>query len=394
MRQDGERLATGHNRTGTPEIMGMETLRLAVAANDLQSEVSRSSLRRAAAILRDGGTVAFPTETVYGLGANALNADAVAAIFQAKQRPRWDPLIVHIADEEMLGRVAADLPDAANLLRAKFWPGPLTLLLPRSQNVPALVTAGRDRIGVRMPSHPVALELIRLAGVPIAAPSANSFGHTSPTTAQHVLDDLAGRIDAVIDSGETTHGLESTVVDVCEDPPLIYRPGVITLEQIRALCPGTQLYEPPLSENQEQESLPSPGVGLRHYAPRAKLILLEGDQLPIGFRISYEHSVGRRRAGGTDASGRLSGCGSSCCCVPMGPMEQPGRTGTSTFRGVARTRCCERYGHPMSAACIHGDRDGHSRPPAKSRKINPTEHRTYFQGCASFALYRYLMLDL
>ena len=212
----------------------------------------------------------------------------------------------------------ADLPAAANLLRAKFWPGPLTLLVPRSQNVPALVTAGRDRIGVRMPSHPVALELIRLAGVPIAAPSANSFGHTSPTTAQHVLDDLAGRIDAVIDSGETTHGLESTVVDVCEDPPLIYRPGVITLEQIRELCPGARLYEPPVSENQEQESLPSPGVGLRHYAPRAKLILLEGDQLQSDFASLMRLIVGQWRASWTDASGRISGCGSGCCCVSDG----------------------------------------------------------------------------
>jgi L-threonylcarbamoyladenylate synthase len=276
--------------------MGMETLRLVVAVNDLESEVSRSSLQRAAAILRDGGTVAFPTETVYGLGGNALNADAVAAIFHAKQRPRWDPLIVHISDEEMLGRVVADLPDAASLLRAKFWPGPLTLLVPRSSDVPSLVTAGRDRIGVRMPSHPVALELIRLAGVPVAAPSANSFGHTSPTTAQHVLDDLAGRIDAVIDSGETTHGVESTVVDVCEDPPLIYRPGVITLEQIRELCPGTRLYEPPIPENLEQQALPSPGVGLRHYAPRAKLILLKEEQLQSDFasRVSASLASGER----------------------------------------------------------------------------------------------------
>lgn len=273
--------------------MSMETLRLLVSASDLQSDVSQTSLKRAAVILREGGTVAFPTETVYGLGANALNADAVAAIFQAKQRPRWDPLIVHVADEEMLDRVVASLPDAANLLRTKFWPGPLTLLVPKSRNVPALVTAGSDRIGVRMPSHPVALELIRLAGVPIAAPSANSFGHTSPTTARHVLDDLAGRIDAVIDSGETRHGLESTVVDACENPPLIYRPGVITLEQIRELCPGARLYQAALSENEEEESKPAPGVGLRHYAPRAKLILLEGPEQQADFASLVGASLAR-----------------------------------------------------------------------------------------------------
>jgi len=272
----------------------METLRLVVSASDLQSDVSQSSLKRAVAILRDGGTVAFPTETVYGLGANALNADAVAAIFHAKQRPRWDPLIVHVADEEMLRRVVASLPEAANLLRTNLWPGPLTLPVPKSPSVPALVTAGRDRIGVRMPSHPVALELIRLAGVPIAAPSANSFGHTSPTTAQHVLDDLAGRIDAVIDSGETTHGLESTVVDAVEDPPLIYRPGVITLEKIREICPGARLYEAPVrAENDDEESMPAPGVGLRHYAPRAKLILLAGQQLQSEFATLVSTNVAR-----------------------------------------------------------------------------------------------------
>ncbi|HVJ07694.1 MAG TPA: L-threonylcarbamoyladenylate synthase [Acidisarcina sp.] len=253
----------------------MKTLRLAVDASDLHSELSQSSLQKAASILRGGGTVAFPTETVYGLGGNALDASAVTAIFVAKQRPRWDPLIVHVCDEAMLRRVAGSLPDAADRLRRSFWPGPLTLLVPRAGEIPALVTAGRERVGVRMPSHPVALELIRLAGVPIAAPSANSFGHTSPTTAQHVLDDLEGRIDAVLDSGEAIHGLESTVIDVCEDPPVIYRPGVVTLEQIRELCPGTTLFEPVAAAG-EPESLPSPGVGLRHYAPHARLVLVGG----------------------------------------------------------------------------------------------------------------------
>ena len=254
----------------------MKTLRLAVDATDVHSKSSQSSLHQAACILRGGGTVAFPTETVYGLGGNALEINAVTAIFIAKRRPRWDPLIVHVCDEAMLRRVAKSLPLAADSLRRAFWPGPLTLLVPRAEHVPSLVTAGRERVGVRMPSHPVALELIRLAGVPIAAPSANSFGHTSPTTAQHVLDDLEGRIDAVLDSGETIHGLESTVVDVCEDPPIIYRPGVITLEQIGEVCSGALLFEPATECLSEPDSLPSPGVGLRHYAPRARLVLIDG----------------------------------------------------------------------------------------------------------------------
>jgi L-threonylcarbamoyladenylate synthase len=255
----------------------MKTRRLAVDPANLDSEMSQSSLQMAASILRDGGTVAFPTETVYGLGANALDETAVAKIFVAKERPRWDPLIVHVAGEAMLRRVAAHFPEAAMVLAKAFWPGPLTLLVPRAEEIPLTVTAGRARVGVRNPSHPVAQALIRVAGIPVAAPSANSFGHTSPTTAQHVLDDLEGRIDAVIDSGETIHGLESTVIDVCEQPPVIYRPGVITLEQIEALCPGTTLFRS-VEVAAEPASLPSPGVGLRHYAPRAKVVLIGGEE--------------------------------------------------------------------------------------------------------------------
>jgi L-threonylcarbamoyladenylate synthase len=167
--------------------------------------------------------------------------------------------------------VAVDIPPNGRLLMEAYWPGPLTLLLPRSPQVPAIVTAGRNRVGVRMPRHPVAQRLINLAGVPIAAPSANSFGRTSPTRAEFVLQDLEGRIDAVIDSGDTTLGLESTVVDVCADPPILYRPGMVTFEQLQALCPSLTAY----CESQDDGSAapPSPGVGLKHYSPRARLIL-------------------------------------------------------------------------------------------------------------------------
>jgi L-threonylcarbamoyladenylate synthase len=255
----------------------METLRLFVDAHDLTSEVSRDSLKRAAEILRSGGTVALPTETVYGLGANALNASAIEKIFAAKERPSWDPLIVHISDTEMLQRVTASLPASAEKLIDAFWPGPLTLLLPKNDAVPDAVTAGRPRVGVRMPQHPVAHALIREAGVPIAAPSANRFGRTSPTSAQHVAEDLDGRIDAILDSGETTHGLESTVIDACEEPCVVYRPGVISLEQIRAAGVEAVMFrESAAMQTKAPASLPSPGVGLRHYAPRAKLILVDG----------------------------------------------------------------------------------------------------------------------
>ena len=256
----------------------MQTLRLTVDAHDLTSEISRASLKRAAEILRSGGTVAMPTETVYGLGANALDPSAIAKIFAAKERPSWDPLIVHISDTEMLRQVAASIPESAAKLIDAFWPGPLTLLLPKRDVIPSAVTAGRPRVGARMPQHPVAHALIREAGVPIAAPSANRFGRTSPTTAEHVAEDLDGRIDAILDSGETNHGLESTVIDVCEDPCIVYRPGVISLEEIRAAGVNAILFREVVETHPvEPASLPSPGVGLRHYAPKAKLILIEGD---------------------------------------------------------------------------------------------------------------------
>jgi L-threonylcarbamoyladenylate synthase len=255
----------------------MQTLRLTVDAHNLESPASAASIQQAASILRDGGTLAFPTETVYGLGANALNPAAVAKIFAAKQRPNWDPLIVHLADRRAVSAIAASVPESAERLIEAFWPGPLTLLVPRRDVIPAVVTAGRPLVGVRVSSHPVAQALLRAVGIPVAAPSANSFGRISPTTAAHVAEDLDGRIDAILDSGETVHGLESTVVDPSAEPCIIYRPGVITLEQIRSVCPGAVAFnEKSLAGNAEPGSLPSPGVGLRHYAPRARLILVDG----------------------------------------------------------------------------------------------------------------------
>jgi L-threonylcarbamoyladenylate synthase len=251
-----------------------------------------TEIEQAAKILREGGTVAFPTETVYGLGANALDDAAVAKIFAAKARPSWDPLIVHVSDHQMLTRVAIATPQALQY----FWPGPLTLLLQRTSEVPDAITAGRPLVGVRMPSHPLALALIRAAGVPIAAPSANRFGHTSPTTADHVLEDLDGRIDAVLDGGPTTVGVESTVLDPNQSPMLIYRPGAITPEMIEQVAGPVRIFRPtaaPQSAASENPaSLPSPGVGIRHYAPRAKLLLVtsekelhEQEELLAGERI-------------------------------------------------------------------------------------------------------------
>ena len=262
----------------------MKTLQLTVDPASLLTGddcASSNNVRVAASILRNGGTVAFATETVYGLGANALDGNAVAAIFTAKQRPGWDPLIVHVAEDAMLWRVVSSIPDAAHAMMEHFWPGPLTLLMPRHADLPMTVTAGRERVGVRMPAHPVASALILTAGVPVAAPSANTFGHVSPTTAAHVAADLDGRIDAILDSGPSALGIESTVVDTCVDPCLLYRPGAVTLEQLRAVWPATEAYVPGVkaefsASDLEAAGQASPGLGLRHYAPRAHLHLVEG----------------------------------------------------------------------------------------------------------------------
>jgi L-threonylcarbamoyladenylate synthase len=275
----------------------VKTLRLAVDPGHLETPRAQETLSRAAEIVRGGGLVALPTETVYGLGANALDAAAVSRIFAAKGRPAWDPVIVHIADFAMLDRLVTEVPDAARKLMHAFWPGPLTLLLPRSSAVPEAVTAGRPLVGVRMPAHPVALGVIRMAGVPVAAPSANTFGHISPTTAEHVLEDLDGRIDAVLDAGPAWHGVESTVLDPCRSPMIIYRPGAVTSLQIRDTAGAVDVFggAETLAET-PRGGLPSPGVGLRHYAPHARLILVEAplEDLAVGLEAAARRFPGER----------------------------------------------------------------------------------------------------
>ena len=240
-----------------------------------------ADVAHAADLLQAGRLVAFATETVYGLGANALSPDAIAGIFAAKQRPSWDPLIVHLASPEQLGsitHVPDELSSRIAALAAAFWPGPLTLLLPRSSLIPDAVTAGRELVGIRVPAHPSAHALLVAAGLPVAAPSANLFGHTSPTTAAHVLADLDGRIDAVLDAGPTSIGLESTVLDPTQTPMMLYRPGAVTAEQLTAATGvPVQIFIPGnIASADHPASLPSPGVGIRHYAPRARLLLVDG----------------------------------------------------------------------------------------------------------------------
>jgi L-threonylcarbamoyladenylate synthase len=192
----------------------------------------------------------------------------VERIFEAKQRPRWDPVIVHVADVSQARALTLAWPLAAERLAEAFWPGPLTMLLPRTSEVPDVCTAGREKVGLRIPSHAVALALIAAAGVPVAAPSANRFGHTSPTSAGHVLADLDGRIDAILDAGSCVFGVESTVLDPGTEPPIVYRPGGITVEQIRLLLANVVVAERKISTDAPPEALESPGLGIRHYGAR------------------------------------------------------------------------------------------------------------------------------
>jgi len=230
-----------------------------------------SQIKKAAEAIQSGGLVAFPTETVYGLGANAFNATAVRKIFKAKGRPSDNPMIVHIYSIEDLERVVKSIPNKAKILIKKFWPGPLTLVFDKSPAIPKEVTANLDTVAVRMPSNKIALELIRLAG-PIAAPSANVSGTPSPTNAKDVIQDLKGKVDIIIDGGNAKFGVESTVLDL--KSITILRPGAITYEQIKKVIPGVKIFKG-LAEKPA-----SPGMKYRHYSPKAKLILFEGKSIP------------------------------------------------------------------------------------------------------------------
>jgi L-threonylcarbamoyladenylate synthase len=313
----------------------VKTLRLVVDPAHLETAQAKKALARAAEILRAGGLVALPTETVYGLGANALDGAAVKRIFEAKQRPAWDPVIVHISDRAMLDRLVEEIPGRARRLMGAFWPGPLTLLLRRTRAVPDVVTAGRALVGVRMPAHAVALEVIRRAGVPLAAPSANLFGHTSPTTAEHVLEDLDGRIDAVVDAGATAHGVESTVLDCCQSPMAIYRPGAVTAEQIQAVAGAVEVLRSGGGlEETPREALPSPGVGMRHYAPRARLVLVEGQLGELAARLGEAARGWDRERVGVMLPGELSGLGLGAVEFAWGRWAAPEEMARELYAGL------------------------------------------------------------
>ncbi len=248
-------------------------------------EGNGAAIAQAAEIIRAGELVAFPTETVYGLGANGLDGDACGRIYEAKGRPSDNPLILHVSDWHMLKQVAKDIPPMAEKLMTAFMPGPLTLILPRSEAVPDKVTGGLDTVGVRMPENPVARSLIRVAGVPIAAPSANRSGRPSPTTAAAVLRDLSGRIPMILNGGPCRYGVESTIVDCTEDVATILRPGAISLEEIRELLGDCRLDAALRGEDAKPKA---PGMKYRHYAPNAPLTVFVGEPEAVAQAILEE----------------------------------------------------------------------------------------------------------
>ena len=254
-----------------------------------------TTIEHAASLIRAGELVVFPTETVYGLGADATQALAVEHIFQAKGRPFSDPLIVHIAHEQDLHMLVTDIPLQAQQLMHIFWPGPLTLILPANKHVPDIVTAGLPTVAVRMPCHPVALALIRAARTPIAAPSANRFMHVSPTTAHHAFADLHGRVPLILDAGPTEVGVESTVLSLCTPTPTLLRPGGISLEQLQQVLPDVQLASRQ-QNSQNQVAYASPGQLPVHYAPTVPTLLFDG---PVkAMRHAMLTEIHRRRTQG------------------------------------------------------------------------------------------------
>ena len=260
---------------------GIDTFVLKLNPNRFDSK----DLERPAEILKSGGLVAFPTETVYGLGGSALMSDAAKKIYIAKGRPQDNPLIVHISAIDTLYELTLNVPERAKRFIKKFWPGPLTLIFKKNSKVPDSVTAGLDSVAIRMPSHPIARELIRLAG-PIAAPSANLSGKPSPTNARHVLQDLNGRVECIIDGGDASVGVESTVLDVIKDEPVLLRPGGISFESLKKVNPSVRLHESIVSLS-DVDKPACPGMKYKHYAPKAQVMIINSKSKKKILAITY-----------------------------------------------------------------------------------------------------------
>lgn len=281
-------------------------------------------LSEAEKILKEGGLVAIPTETVYGLAANALDEGAAARIYEAKGRPSDNPLIVHIEDMDMIDELVSQLPDTALRLAERFWPGPLTMILPKSEKVPYGTTGGLDTVAIRMPSHPAARKLIHETRIPLAAPSANTSGRPSPTRAEHVFDDLNGKIEMILDDGPVGIGIESTIIDLSGETPMLLRPGYITREMLSEVIGSVEVDPAILEVNKDKDFRPkAPGMKYKHYAPKGSLLLVSGDADKVVEKICLL-SDEKRKEGfkvgiiATDETKDLYRCDSDCIVMSIG----------------------------------------------------------------------------
>lgn len=289
--------------------------------------LTKQDIETAAAILRDGGLLGIPTETVYGLGADGLNPEAVRRIFEAKGRPQDNPLILHIPDASWLERYCCGVPETAYVLAERFWPGPLTMILPRREIVPDAVTCGLDTVGIRCPNHPVTLAIIRAAGVPVAAPSGNLSGRPSPTRAAHMLEDMEGRIDAIVDGGLCGVGVESTIIDLTAPVPRLLRPGGLPLEALREVLGDVAVDRAVLAPLSAGEKPKAPGMKYRHYAPKAPVTVVAGPG--EGTARYIRERMGKHT--GVICFDEFAGGFPGCTVNPIGSGRDPGEQARRVF---------------------------------------------------------------
>ena len=287
---------------------------------------------KAAGVIQEGGLVAFPTETVYGLGADALNPDAVRKIYEAKGRPSDNPMIIHVASKEEATRYVKNVPPAGELLMEAFWPGPLTLIFPKADIVPMETSGGLDTVAIRFPKHPVARWLIELSGRPIAAPSANSSGKPSPTKASHVFFDLKGKVELILDGGSCGFGIESTIVDVTGEIPCLLRPGSVTLEMLEEVL-GRVLVDPVVLDAEAKGKPKAPGMKYIHYSPLAKVTLVLGAEKKVANKINSLIDSTKEKAGVLASDQTLSYYDSEKCLVlSLGDRDKPETLAANLFK--------------------------------------------------------------
>ncbi len=300
-----------------------DTSVIKVKEDEIDNEITMEAIRQAGKILKAGGVVAFPTETVYGLGADALQADAAGRIYAAKGRPSDNPLIVHICCFEDIYEIVTEVPQAAKRLADAFWPGPLTMILHKSEKVPFQTTGGMDTVAVRMPSNQIALALIRQGGGYIAAPSANTSGRPSPTQAEHVYEDLNGKIPLILDGGEVGIGIESTILDLTEEVPVLLRPGFITIKMLSEVI-GEVRIDPGIIADDAKTPPKAPGMKYRHYAPKAEMVLVEGAQQQVPAKINQlaEEKINAGKKVGIIATKETAGSYQQGLVISIGSRQE------------------------------------------------------------------------